>query len=147
MVGAAYDHRNQDRTEHRPAIGAAMFSKPAPTQQRNNQSRTERPVRQFTRINMMLSQVLPHLLRSNLVTLREAPKNPNTSSPCYNLNTCCAYHSESPGHDTNDCWALKNKVQDLLKEKEIEFDAPEIPNVITAPMPKHGNGVNIVDDN
>ena len=25
------------------------------------------------------------------------------------------YHSESPGHDTNDCWALKNKVQDLLE--------------------------------
>ena len=37
-------------------------------------------------------------------------------------------------------------MQDLLEAKEIEFDAPEIPNVITAPMPKHGRGVNTVKD-
>ena len=71
-----------------------------------------------------MSQVLPHLLRSNLVTLKEALKNPNTASPHYNPNARCAYHSESPCHDTNNCWALKNKVQDLLEAKEIEFDAP-----------------------
>ena len=37
-------------------------------------------------------------------------------------------------------------MQDLIETKEIEFDAPEKPNVITAPMPKHGHGVNVVDD-
>ena len=95
---------------------------------------------------MTLSQVLPHLLRSNLETLREAPKNPNTASPRYNPNARCAYHSDNPGQDTNDCWVLKNKVQDLLEAKEIEFDAPEIPNVITAHMPKHGRGINVVED-
>ena len=94
---------------------------------------------------MTLAEVLPHLLKSNLATLREAPKNPNTTSPRYNPNARCAYHSESPGHDTNDCRALRNKVQDLLEAEEIEFDAPEKPNVITAPMPKHGRGVNTVD--
>ena len=36
-------------------------------------------------------------------------------------------------------------MQDLLEAREIEFDAPENPNVITAPMPKHGRGVNVVD--
>ena len=75
----------------------------------------------------------------------EAPKNPNTTSSRYNPNTWCAYHSESPGHDTNDCWALRNKVQDLLKTKEIKFDAPEKPIVITAPMPKHGSGINAIE--
>ena len=35
-------------------------------------------------------------------------------------------------------------MQDLIEAKEIEFDAPEKPNVMTAPMPKHG--VNVVDD-
>ena len=77
----------------------------------------QRPLRQFTRINMTLSQVMPHLLRSNLVTLKEAQKNPNKTYPHYHPNAPCAYHSESPGHDTNNCWALKNKVQDLLEEK------------------------------
>ena len=91
-----------------------MIPKPTPAQQRNNQPRTERLVRQFTRINMTLSQVLPHLLRSNLVTLKESPKNPNTTSPHYHPNSKCAYHSDSVGHDTNDCWALKHKIQDLI---------------------------------
>ena len=93
---------------------------------------------------MALSQILPQLLKTNLVTPREAPKNPNTTSPLYNPNARCAYHSDSLGHDSNNCWALKNKVQDLIDAKEIEFEAPEKPNVMTAPMPKHG--VNDVDD-
>ena len=35
-------------------------------------------------------------------------------------------------------------MQDLIDAKEIEFEAPKKPNVMTAPMPKHG--VNAVDD-
>ena len=68
-VGVVYPQRNQERIECRPMVGAVMIPKPAPAQQRSNRPRTERPVIQFTRINMTLSQVLPHLLRSNLVTL------------------------------------------------------------------------------
>ena len=71
-VSAVYNQRNQSRTEHCPTVGVVMISKSAVTQQRNNQPRAERPVRQFTWINMTLSQVLPHLLKSNLVTLWEA---------------------------------------------------------------------------
>ena len=37
-------------------------------------------------------------------------------------------------------------MQDLIKAKEIEFELLETPNVITAPMPKHGQGVNAVED-
>ena len=94
---------------------------------------------------MTLSQVFPHLMKSNLVTLKEALKNPNTASPHYNLNARCAYHSEIPRHDANDCWALKNKVQDLIKAKEIEFDPPKTPNIIIAPMPKHESGISAID--
>ena len=42
------------------------------------------------------------------------------------------------------CWALRNKVQDLIDAKEIQFEAPERPNVVTAPMPQHG--VNVVEE-
>ena len=111
-------------TKHRLTVGAVIISNPASNQQRNNQRKPDAPRRQFTRINMTLSQVFQHLLKSNLVTLKEAPKNPNTASPCYNPNARCSYHSDSLGHDTNDCWALKNKVQDLIEAKEIEFDPP-----------------------
>ena len=36
-------------------------------------------------------------------------------------------------------------MQDLIDAKEVKFDPPETPNVITAPMPKHGPGVNAID--
>ena len=34
----------------------------------------------------------------------------------------------------------------MIDNKEIEFDPPETPNVITAPMPKHDKGVSAIDD-
>ena len=101
-VSASYSQRNQGRTKHRPTVWAVMISKPAATQQQNNKPGEERSMRQFTLINMTLSQVLPHFLKSNLVTLREAPKNPNTISPNYNPKARRTYNSKSPGHDTKD---------------------------------------------
>ena len=41
---------------------------------------------------------------------------------------------------------MRNKVQDLIEAKEIEFEALEKPNAITSPMPKHGQGVNAIGD-
>src|SRR3954471_10252190 len=52
-----------------------------------------------------------------------------------NLNTRCAYHSNIPGHYQNNCWTLKNKIQDLINDGEIKFNPPETSVVITAPMP------------
>ena len=77
------------------------------------------------------------MLRMNLITLIESHPNPKTSSPNYNPNVRRAYHSGSPGHDTNDCWALKYKIQNMIYAKEIEFDPPDTANVIIAPMPNH----------
>ena len=95
---------------------------------------------------MTPAQVLPHLLKLNLAMLKEAPKDPNTASPHYHPNARCAYHLESPGHDTNNCWALKNNIQDLIDAKEVEFEAPEKPNVISAPMPRHGHNANAIEE-
>ena len=86
---------------------------------------------------MPLSQALQHMLKMNPITVI-GPPNPKTSSPNYNPDARWAYHSGSPGHDTNDCWALKYKIQNMIDTKEIEFDPPETPNLITAPMPNHG---------
>ena len=91
---------------------------------------------------MSLSQALQHLLKVNLVTLRDPLANPDTSSPKYNPNAKCDYHSSSPEHETDQCWALKDKIQDLIDDKTIEFYPPPMPNVITAPMPKHDKSVN-----
>ena len=57
----------------------------------------------------------------NLVTLIGPPSNPKTSSPIYNPDARCAYYSNSPRHDIDDCWALKNKIQDLVDKGALEF--------------------------
>ena len=41
---------------------------------------------------------------------------------------------------------VESKIQDMIDSKEIEFDPPETPNVITAPMPNHDKWVNAIDD-
>ena len=74
------------------------------------------------------------MLKAELITLRDPPQHINSSSPKYNPNAKCAYHSNGPGHDTDICGALKNKIQDMIEAKEIEFDPPaETLNVINAP--------------
>ncbi|KAI5387623.1 hypothetical protein KIW84_073641 [Lathyrus oleraceus] len=102
--------------------------------------------RQFTKINMTLAQALQGMLKANWITLRDPPAKPNTTSPSYNPDARCAYHSDSPGHDTNDCWSLKNKIQDMIDAGEFELDPPETPNDITAPLPNHDKTVNAVED-
>ena len=34
----------------------------------------------------------------------------------------------------------------MIDAKEVEFDAPEKPNVISAPMPKHGRNVHAIEE-
>ena len=80
-VSVAYGQKNQSKTERRPTVGDVIISNPVSTQRQNNQLRRDAPRRKFTRLNMPLYQVLPHLLKSNLVTLKEPPQNPNTISP------------------------------------------------------------------
>ncbi|KAI5390588.1 hypothetical protein KIW84_075770 [Lathyrus oleraceus] len=141
---AVYGERGHSKKNRGHTVGAVTIAAP-PSQ--NFQHRQDRPRRQFTKINMTLAQALQGMLKANLITLRDPPANLNTTSPRYNPNARCAYHSDSPGHDTNDCWSLKNKIQDMIEAGEIEFDPPETPNVITAPMPNHDKTVNAVDGN
>ena len=107
-------------------------------EQRVEQNRSGEPKRQFTYINMSWSRALQHMLRMNLIAVINPPANPKTSSPNYNPEARCAYHSGSPRHDTEDCWALKYKIQNMIDAKEIEFEPAETPNVIIAPLSKHG---------
>ena len=110
------------KSRHDQHVGATLISDPTPVQQRNNnRHRVRYQERKYTDINMPLSQALRQLLDLKLITLKDPPQNPDTSSSKYNSNERCAYHSDSPGHDTDSCWTLKNQIQDLIDAKEIQF--------------------------
>ena len=83
--------------------------------QRGNQRRQNESERQFTKINMPPSQALRHMLGMHVIMLIGPHPNPKTSSPNYNPDARCAYHSDNPGHDTNNCWALKYKIQNMIQ--------------------------------
>ena len=70
---------------------------------------------------MSLAQALQHMLKAKLVTLKDPPQKPNTSSSRHNPNVRCMYHSNSPRHDTDSCWELKHKIHDLIDKGVFKF--------------------------
>ena len=56
----------------------------------------------------------------------------------YNENVHCDYHSSNRGHSTKNCIALKQKVQDLIKKRELTFEDEDISNVNENPLSNHG---------
>src|SRR4051812_45077488 len=139
MANTGYNRKG--RNELNQSVGTIPISTLAPQQRR----KSDTSKRQFTKINMSLAQALQHLLRENLITLRDPPVKPNTSAPGYKLNVRCTYpsnkswtlHKQFPDITKNNCRTLKNKIQDLINDGEINFNSPETPVVITAPIPSH----------
>src|SRR3954463_12272492 len=86
-----------------------------------------KPKRSFTQLHMPLSQALQQQLNQNLITLLPPYSLPANPTPGYKYHARCAYHSNSPGHDTEDCGPLKHMIQDLIDCKIIDFNAPEEP--------------------
>uniref|UniRef100_M1DGZ3 Gag-pro n=1 Tax=Solanum tuberosum TaxID=4113 RepID=M1DGZ3_SOLTU len=53
-------------------------------------------------------------------------------------NKRCAYHSGVQGHDTEDCYGLKNQIESLIRRGVIKC-TPAPPNVNNNPLPNHEN--------
>ncbi|KAH0765157.1 hypothetical protein KY285_001028 [Solanum tuberosum] len=50
----------------------------------------------------------------------------------------CAYHSGIQGHDTEDCYGLKNQIESLIRRGVIKC-TPALPNVNNNPLPNYEN--------
>ena len=101
-------------------------------QQGGQRTWKSKPKRPFTPLHMSLSQALQQLLNRNLITLLPPYTAPANPTPGYKHNARCASHSNSPGHDTEDCGPLKHRIQDLIDEKIIDFGPPEEPHKANA---------------
>jgi len=80
--------------------------------QKNNNSRGK--VVNFTPIPMTYTELLPDLLKSALVVICPARIIQPPYSRYYDVNAKCEYHGGEVGHSTENCQALKYKVQSLL---------------------------------
>ncbi|KAJ8535673.1 hypothetical protein K7X08_023393 [Anisodus acutangulus] len=66
------------------------------------------------------------------------------SNKSYDETKHCAYHSGIPGHDTENCYALRDKIEALIKEGVIQLKGPSS-NVNDNPLPNHDDAnVNMI---
>src|SRR4051812_26019065 len=80
----------------------------------------KKPQRILNPISMPYAQLLPRLLELQLVELRELD-TPEKLPPTFDANARCEFHSGAPGHDIENCKALKQQIQDLIDSKAISF--------------------------
>ena len=114
------------------------------TSQPSNQSPRPQRRRQFANIPIPLSQVLDRLRKENMVTF-ELPRE-DYKPRDYNPELRCEYHLGQVGHSTDNCWRLRNKIQDLIDAKMIQLDFVEAPkpNVNNNPLPNHQPTINMI---
>ena len=61
-------------------------------------------------------------------------------SPCFDPSKKCEHHFGAEGHTLEECYHLRDCVQDLINNKLIQFDNANTPNIITNPLPPHQEG-------
>ncbi|XP_056159552.1 uncharacterized protein LOC130135148 [Syzygium oleosum] len=109
---------------------------------RNFDRKGKAPQRQFTPLPRPMSQLLPMLIEQRLVA-KEIPRDNPPKFAGFDLSKSCVYHLGEKGHDVDNCYTLKVKIQNLLDKKILSFkDAT--PNVQQNPLPNHTEAVNVI---
>ncbi|KAK6796321.1 hypothetical protein RDI58_004022 [Solanum bulbocastanum] len=93
--------------------------------------------RNFTPSWKPCSVVFERLQASGLLYPVEG-RIPNPLPRCFGPSKTCAYHLGVKGHCTDCCYALKHKVEDLIKMKQIIVKQPTS-NVNSNPLPNHND--------
>ncbi|XP_077244859.1 uncharacterized protein LOC143884896 isoform X2 [Tasmannia lanceolata] len=91
---------------------------------------------EFTPLPIPSSEVLKQCLASGRITLPAIRPPPNPLPASWRADLHCEYH-RGPGHLTDNCIALKFRIQKLIDEKVIAFQPR--PNVTQNPLPGHAN--------
>ncbi|KAI5417669.1 hypothetical protein KIW84_042328 [Lathyrus oleraceus] len=92
---------------------------------------------------MTYAELYPSLIDRKLITPRDPPAVPANPQWWYKPELHCVYHSGAPGHDVENYYPLKTKVQDLVRSGILFFEDIGS-NVKKNPLPKHGKSVNMV---
>lgn len=101
---------------------------------------------QIDPIPVTYAELLPGLLKKNLVQTRAPSPVPEKLPAWYRLDQTCDFHQGGRGHNIENCYNFKYAVQKLINDKKITF-TNSAPNVQTNPLPNHGTTtVNMIED-
>ncbi|PKI49897.1 hypothetical protein CRG98_029709 [Punica granatum] len=95
-----------------------------------------RPRRQYPSLPVPLSHIYQQLRASNKIGTI-AP-GPNFDPTIQDRSKQCEYHRGALGHTLNNCWKLRERIQEMIDAKELTFNAVRSPNVQANPLPNHG---------
>ena len=104
--------------------------------QQGNQGQCHQRKMRFDPIPMTYTELYPSLLKKNLVQTRARPVVPEKLPRGYTADASCAFHQDAPGHDLEDCFALKAEVQRLVQSGILSFK-DIVPNVQNNSLAEH----------
>ncbi|XP_050889356.1 uncharacterized protein LOC127094579 [Lathyrus oleraceus] len=93
---------------------------------------------QFDKIPVPYSELVPYLVDVGAIIPKEFPVATPPFRNNHGPNASCAYHAGFIGHSTENCWALKCKIQDLINQNILAF-SEEKPNVKIKPLLNHNS--------
>ncbi|XP_077222123.1 uncharacterized protein LOC143855965 [Tasmannia lanceolata] len=135
LAKSSFDPRNGKKpmVVSKPEVNNVVAARPM----RRVVAETEQPARKaprhFDPLPYPLSVALKKLLRDKKTTLLE-PRPPPPILPRYwREDQHCAYH-QGVGHLTDNCIALRHKIQDMIEAKKI---AVFMPSTTRNPLPAH----------
>ncbi|PKI75851.1 hypothetical protein CRG98_003766 [Punica granatum] len=122
-----------------PASRFPQLAQRAPTPRAQPSSDAQpRPRKQYTTLLAPPSYIFRQLLAGNRIRT-EAP-GPNFDPAVQNQNLRCEFHEGALGHTLDNCWTLRNKIQEMIDTRQISFNEVKPPNVRANPLPDHGSG-------
>ncbi|XP_031374128.1 uncharacterized protein LOC116188798 [Punica granatum] len=108
---------------------------PVPQDQQGIATQTRR--KQFTPLPAPLSHIYRQLLAGNKI--RSIAPNPDFDPTIQDQSRRCEYHQGAPGHTIDNCWKLRERIQQMIDDKQLTFNAVKPPNVQSNLLPNHGS--------
>ncbi|XP_031374016.1 uncharacterized protein LOC116188667 [Punica granatum] len=143
-TGTAGSRRGKDTSvnatpQYRPpASRTPQLTQQAPAPQGQQGGATQnRQRKQFTPLPAPLSYIYRQLLEGNKI--RSIAPNPDFDPTIQDQSRRCEYHQGAPGHTTDNCWKLQERIQQLIDDKQLTFNAVKPPNVQSNPLLDHGS--------
>ena len=89
---------------------------------------------------MPLADLYAYLLERKLMTPVFYRPREGLLAPSFDLSKKCEHHFGAERHTLEECYHLKDRIQDLIDNKLIQFNNAATSNIVTNPLPPPPSG-------